>query len=151
MGHHPIKNPEDIKALQPQEKPYKVSAGRSLFLIVMPQGSMYWRMKYRLHGREKQLSIGVYPEVSLFQALEARDQARLLLKDGIDPVEAKRNARKDRIKPEKDKNTFRLELDRAGELTIETETRILRLTTPQTNALRSFLIASPAPKQPGRR
>jgi hypothetical protein len=124
MSPHSIRESADLQAFQPRAKPYKVSAGRSLFLLVMPQGSMYWRMKYRFRGKEKQYSIGTYPEVSLDQAIEARDQARLLLKDGIDPVEARRNIDKDRAKPETEKNTFRLELSRRNELTIETEARI---------------------------
>ena len=146
MSPHFISKPADLLALRPKAKPYKVSAGRSLFMLVMPQGSMYWRMKYRFQGKEKQYSIGIYPEVSLDQAKEARDQARLLLKDGIDPVEARRNADKDRPKTEADKNTFRLELSRKNELTIETETRIIRLTPIQVIALRSFLRAAPAPQ-----
>jgi hypothetical protein len=151
MGPQTIKKPLDLKAFQPKARPYKVSAGQSLFLLVMPHGSMLWRMKYRLNGTEKQFAIGAYPEVSLSQAQEARDQARLLLKDGIDPVEARRNAAKDRPKPESEKNTFRIELSRAGELTIETESRIIRLIPPQTAALQSFLKATPVPQSINRR
>lgn len=143
MSPHPVKNPIDIKALRPKAKPYKVSAGQSLFLLVMPRGSMLWRLKYRLNGKEKQFAIGTYPEISLCQAREARDQARLLLKDGIDPVEARRNANKHRPKPEAEKNTFRIELSRINDLTIETETQLIRLTPSQVTALRSFLRAAP--------
>ena len=151
MSPHPIKNPADLQALRPKAKPYKVSAGRSLFILVMPHGAMYWRVKYRFKGKEKQYSIGIYPEVSLAQALAARDQTRLLLKDGIDPVQARRNADKDRPKPEKETNPFRIELSRTGELTIETETRIIRLTPREVTALRSFLRAAPAPQPMNRR
>lgn len=151
MSPHPIKNPADIKALRPKDRPYKVSAGRSLFLLVMPNGSMYWRLKYRLGGKEKQFSIGTYPEVSLTQALESGAQARLLLKDGIDPVKARRNADKDKPKPQSEKNAFRMELSRTGDLTIETETRIIRLTPAQTTALRTFLKAAPVSQPASRR
>ena len=47
-----------------KEKPYKLSAGAGLYLLVMPNGSRYWRMKYTFAGKEKLLSIGVYPEIS---------------------------------------------------------------------------------------
>lgn len=151
MSPHTIRKPTDLLALQPAARPYKVGAGRSLFVLVMPHGAMYWRMKYRFQGREKQYSIGTYPGISLNQAKEARDQARLLLEDGIDPVQARRDAIKDRPKPKTDKNPFRLELSYRGEMTIETETRIIRLTAGQVTALRSFLRAAPAPQHKDRK
>lgn len=146
MSPHPISKASDLQALRPKAKPYKVSAGQSLFILVMPQGSMYWRLKYRFKGKEKQYSIGTYPEVSLTEAREARDKARLLLEDGIDPVQARRDADKDRPKPKADNTPFRLELSYRGVLTIETETRIIRLTPREITALRSFLRAAPAPQ-----
>ncbi len=51
-----------------KQKPYKLSAGRGLYLEIMPNGSKYWRMKYRVNGKEKRLALGVYPEVSLKDA-----------------------------------------------------------------------------------
>ncbi|MCW0393795.1 Prophage integrase IntS [Xanthomonas sacchari] len=73
-----------------KEKPYKLSAGAGLYLLVMPNGSRYWRMKYTFAGKEKLLSIGVYPEISLKEALEKRDAARVQLRAGQDPSEEKR-------------------------------------------------------------
>ena len=52
-------------------------------------GSRYWRMKYRFVGREKLLSLGIYPEVSLAEARRLRDAARTLLRNGTDPMAAK--------------------------------------------------------------
>ncbi|HIB8543823.1 TPA: tyrosine-type recombinase/integrase [Stenotrophomonas maltophilia] len=72
-----------------KEKPYKLSAGAGLYLLVMPNGSRYWRMKYTFAGKEKLLSIGVYPEISLKEALEKRDAARVQLRAGQDPSEEK--------------------------------------------------------------
>ncbi len=74
-----------IKASKPADKPYKVSDERGLFLLVNPNGSKYWRVKYRFLGKEKLLALGVYPEVSLKQARERRDDARRLLANGVDP------------------------------------------------------------------
>lgn len=54
-----------IKALKPREKPYKKADARGLFLIVRPDGARWWRFKYKLAGREKLLSLGVYPTVGL--------------------------------------------------------------------------------------
>lgn len=57
-----------IKQSKAKEKDYKLSDGRGLFLLVAKTGSKYWRMKYRFAGKEKLLSIGVYPEISLKKA-----------------------------------------------------------------------------------
>ncbi|MCO7500284.1 tyrosine-type recombinase/integrase [Stenotrophomonas maltophilia] len=72
-----------------KEKPYKLAAGAGLYLQVMPNGNRYWRMKYRHAGKEKLLSIGVYPEVTLKEACDKRDAARAQLRDGKDPSEEK--------------------------------------------------------------
>jgi integrase len=64
-----------------------------LYLEVLPTGAKHWRWKYRFAGKEKRLAIGTYPEVSLAQARRARDEARNTLKDGQDPVQAKKDAK----------------------------------------------------------
>lgn len=82
-----------IRNSKPREKPYKLSDAGGLYLLINPNGSRWWRLKYRVDGREKGLSLGVYPDVSLKQAREKRDDARKLLAAGIDPS-AKRQAEK---------------------------------------------------------
>lgn len=92
------------KNAKPAEKPRKLSDGHGMYLEVMPNGSKYWRLKYRFAGKEKRLAIGVYPQVSLKEAREKRETARKLLAEGIDPNQAKRVAKaKSRISAE---NTF---------------------------------------------
>ena len=61
-----------------------------MFLLVHPNGSRYWRLRYRILGKEKTLALGVYPEVSLSEARTKRDEARKLISEGIDPCEQKR-------------------------------------------------------------
>ncbi len=73
------------KAAKPTEKPYKLSDSGGLFLHVQPNGSKYWRLKYRYLKKEKLLSIGVYPGISLAAARKARDQAKEQLQQGQDP------------------------------------------------------------------
>jgi len=80
-----------IRAARPKEKAYKLFDERGLYLLVTPDGGRWWRLKYRYAGREKLISLGVYPDVTLKQARERRDEARRLLADGIDPS-AKRQA-----------------------------------------------------------
>lgn len=75
---------------KPRDKSYKLSDGFGMYLEVMPNGSRYWRLKYRFNKTEKRLSLGVYPEVSLSEAREARDKARKVLATGKDPSVAKR-------------------------------------------------------------
>jgi len=82
-----------IKAVRPQERPYKLTDERGLMLLVNPNGSRWWRLRFRFQGREQMLSLGVYPDVSLKRAREKRDEARSLLADGVNPA-AKRSAEK---------------------------------------------------------
>lgn len=74
-------------------KPLKLFDGGGLFILVAPTGGKLWRLKYRFAGKEKLLSLGGYPEVSLADARLARDEARKLLHEGTDPS-AKRQAEK---------------------------------------------------------
>ncbi len=82
-----------IRNTKPKERPYKVSDGGGLHLLIKPNGSRLWRLKYRITGKEKLLSIGEYPAVSLKAARSARDLAKEQLASGDDPSELKREAR----------------------------------------------------------
>lgn len=88
-----------IRNAKPKAKPYKLTDEKGLLLLVQPSGGMLWRFKFRIDGRdgagnpkkvEKKLSLGTYPEVSLKDARDLRDDARALLAKGIDPAEKKR-------------------------------------------------------------
>ena len=79
-----------LRKAKPSSKPKKLSDGCGLFLLLHPNGSKYWRMKYRFMGKEKLLAIGVWPEVSLIAAREKRNEAKRLLKSGKDPSAAKK-------------------------------------------------------------
>ena len=74
-----------IRNLKPGAKPYKTSDYDGLYVLTNPGGSKLWRFKYRIHGKEKLLSIGPYPSVELSEARSARDEARKLVAQGIDP------------------------------------------------------------------
>jgi hypothetical protein len=82
-----------IRSAKPREKPYKLFDERGLFMLVTPAGARWWRLKFRVGGKEKLLSLGVYPDVSLKSARERRDEARRELASGVDPS-AKRKAEK---------------------------------------------------------
>ncbi len=88
-----------VKNAKPTDKPRKLFDERGLFLLVAPAGGKWWRLKYRFDGKEKRLSLGVYPDVNLKDARNRRDAARKLLADGIDPSEnrkAQKAAKQDR-------------------------------------------------------
>ncbi|GAB5452220.1 MAG: hypothetical protein Hals2KO_25480 [Halioglobus sp.] len=90
---------------KPKEKVYRIADEKGLYLEVRPNGSKYWRHKYRYAGKEKRLAHGVFPEVSLSEARDARDDARRLLRQGMDPGRARRS-RKAKAEWESD-NTLR--------------------------------------------
>lgn len=81
----------EVKNAQPREKPYRLFDARGLYLEVHPGGARYWRLKYRYAGKEKRLSLGVFPEVGLAEARSRADSHRTTLRDGADPS-AKRRA-----------------------------------------------------------
>jgi integrase len=78
-------------------KPFKLTDGRGLYLLLHPNGSNYWRFKYRVGGKEKLLALGVYPVVSLATARERREEARKVVAHGADPGAVKRAAKRARV------------------------------------------------------
>ena len=82
-----------IKSLKPTDKPQKIADGNGLTLIIQPNGSKLWRYRYRYGGLEKLLSIGKYPLITLKEARQARETAAAQLAQGIDPAQAKREAK----------------------------------------------------------
>lgn len=109
---------------------------------MQPSGAKYWRLKYRIAGKEQTLSLGVYPKISLETARAIRDEARQLLAAGGDPMAAKREATKQKKEEAKAPPAFRLSMTNDA-LTIQSRGDALRLTVEQTAAVRAFLIATP--------
>jgi len=90
-----------LRSLKPTEKPYRVFDGDGLYIEIRPQGGKWWRFKYRFGGREKSLSFGTYPDVSLALARTRLTAARQLVAAGTDPSavrqEAKLTKRRDAV------------------------------------------------------
>ncbi|WP_241609336.1 tyrosine-type recombinase/integrase [Rosenbergiella australiborealis] len=82
-------NARQVDTAKAQEKPYKLSDGGGLYLLVNPTGSKYWRLKYRVAGKEKLLSVGVYPDVTLADARSKREDAKRIIAAGGDPSQEK--------------------------------------------------------------
>ena len=80
-----------INKASPKDKPYRLYDEKGLYLEVTPAGGKLWRLKYRFGGKEKRLAMGAYPEISLKAARAARDEAKALLANNIDPSEFKKS------------------------------------------------------------
>ncbi len=93
-----------VRTIKAKDKPYKISDERGLYLLVTPAGGRLWRLKYRVDGKEKVLALGAYPDVTLKDARDKRDEARRQHANGIDPA-AKRKAEK-ATRGEQTENTF---------------------------------------------
>lgn len=86
----------EIDCLKAKDKSYRKADEKGLYLEIFKGGSKLWRYKYRLGGKEYRLALGAYPEISLKVAREKRDEARKLVRDGIDPARERRLARLER-------------------------------------------------------
>lgn len=82
---------KQIKALKPEAKARKYFDGGGLYLEVAPSGGKWWRLKYRVNGVEKRISLGTYPETSLLEARDKAHEHRKCVREGLDPsVERRR-------------------------------------------------------------
>jgi integrase len=89
----------EIRNAKPGQKAKRLFDEKGLYLEVSPSGGKWWRLKYRFAGKEKRLSLGVFPDVGLMDARDLRDEARKLLRGGVDPSEnrkATKSAQTDR-------------------------------------------------------
>ncbi|EHJ9517131.1 integrase arm-type DNA-binding domain-containing protein [Salmonella enterica] len=92
-----------IRKTKPTEKPFKLADSSGLYLLIKPNGSKLWYIKYRIDGKEKKLAFGPYPDVSLFKARQLRDAARAKVREGVDPSADKKIAQQKK----KNGHTFR--------------------------------------------
>lgn len=101
----------EIKNAKAKDKPYKLSDGGGLYVLIETSGNKYWRMAYRFGGKQKVLALGVYPEVSAKEARNSsnpermgRDQVKAMLARGVDPAQQRKIAKA--IKSESAGNSF---------------------------------------------
>tara|TARA_B100000686_G_C16615645_1_gene876309 strand:- start:307 stop:1017 length:711 start_codon:yes stop_codon:yes gene_type:complete len=105
-----------VRRAEIQDKQYKMYDGDGMFLLIHPNGSKYWRMKYTFDGKSKLASFGVWPKVSLKEAREKRNNAKLKIKSGINPVEEKRQ--KKWIQQKQSSNKHKKEFTQSTETSI---------------------------------
>ena len=108
-----------VKKANPKEKQYKLADGEGMYLRVYPNGSKYWQLKYRFEGKHKTLSFGVWPEVGIIEAREKRFEARKIIKQGIDPLQDKKqeiiNKNERELEAEKEKQRKSTTLKKVAE------------------------------------
>lgn len=97
-----------IKSAKAQDKDYKLFDSGGLFLLVTKSGGKHWKLKYYFENKEKKLSIGKYPEITLVEARKKREDAKALLANGIDPNQKKKKeATIKKQEEELQENTFK--------------------------------------------
>ncbi|WP_370548258.1 tyrosine-type recombinase/integrase [Edwardsiella tarda] len=90
-------NARQVEASKAKDKPYKLADGGGLYLLVNPNGTKYWRLKYRVAGKEKLLAVGVYPNVTLADARVKREDAKRVLATGGDPGQEKQEEKRAKV------------------------------------------------------
>ena len=136
---------------KPTDKHKKLSDGGGLHLLIHPSGAKYWHISYRFAGKQNTLSLGVYPDVSLADARERRDDVRKLLADGINPSDVQRirkAAQRAELQAQKEAQiadegrliaATRFMLDNEGALSFRFGNHHIALTSAETIELRIFL------------
>lgn len=87
-----------VRSAKPEEKEYSLVDGDGMFLLIHPNGSKYWRFRFRFGGKQHLMAFGVYPETSLADARQKREEARRLVAAGVDPREHKRAVKEEQAK-----------------------------------------------------
>ena len=88
-----------LRSLKPRAKPYQVADGGGLFIEVMPGGSLVWRMRYRLTGRQEKVTFGQYPAISLADARLYREESKAAIAHGQSPMRVRRGQKIDATRP----------------------------------------------------
>jgi len=132
-----------VSDAKPGAKPVKIFDERGLFLLVSPSGGKWWRFRYDFNGKENALALGVYPSVGLEDARKARDEARQLLAQGIDPAQVRRQE-KARDKSEHlaamDASTVKVSASINGTVEIWKGRAVMCLTSEEARAVKALLV-----------
>ena len=134
---------QDIDNTTADAQLFKMADGGGMYLQVMPSGSKYWPPKYRIGGREKKISLGAYPDVSLEEAQSRHAQARQLRAGGVNPsIQRKKCLATERADYVGQRETTRFTVDSEGALCVYAGDKFLPMTAAETTELRAFLDAT---------
>lgn len=130
-----------VDKAKPRERPYKLSDGLGLHLLVQPSGAKLWRFRYRFAGKENMLALGSFPDTSIASARSKRDAARALVADGKDPSQERKKEKV--VQAVSSANTFEaiarelidnLKADKKAAITVsKNEWLLLELAAPLAN------------------
>ena len=87
-----------LRSLKGESKPRKLSDAGGLHILVSPNGTRLWRLSYRFNGKQKTISLGAYPDVTLGQARTKRDAAKGLLANGVDPSQERKEVKAEALR-----------------------------------------------------
>lgn len=90
--------PVSLRHIKPSEKTQMLADGHGLYLVVMPTGATYWRYRFRFADKQKQLALGVFPDITLGEARKLHREAYNLVADGVDPTEERRGEKQAHLK-----------------------------------------------------
>jgi hypothetical protein len=110
---------QQLVGLAPKDRQYKVGDGHGLYLLAEPTGKKHWRMSFHLRGKENTVTFGGYPAMSLADARDQCADANRLIGDGIDPVELKRQQRRQTQAATSTTRKFHLSMNDQGGMVIE--------------------------------
>lgn len=139
--------PLAIENAKPKAKPYKLTDGLGMFMLVMPNGSKLWRFTYYRPGTGKRnaLSLGAYPDVSLRDARALRTEFRELVAFGTDPAAKRKAEHREASRRHAEAHArfqFSFAIATDDTLTLTVRGNTLHLTRHQTDAIRSALLAT---------
>jgi hypothetical protein len=97
----PWRSDSEIRSTVPRDRPFKISDGGGLHLLINPNGSRLWRLKYRFQGKERLASFGAYPAVTIRLARQRRDDFRRI--PGDDPMAPRRGRTFENVANEMDR------------------------------------------------
>ncbi|TAM11591.1 MAG: DUF4102 domain-containing protein [Nevskiaceae bacterium] len=140
VGAVKVAGDADIARAAPRARPYKLWAGRSVYVLVQPSGAKWWRCDVRRNGKRTTLSLGTFPGTSLAEAMAERDRIHKQARMGINPAAARKAAREGATLGGAGV-AFGVALSDDGELSVTLDKRTFYLTKYQTDTVRCALLA----------
>jgi hypothetical protein len=135
---------QEINKLLPRTKRYTISDGKNLYLVIEPSGAKRWHFSYRRLGKPTTLSFGTYPETSIAEARQQRENVSRLIINGVDPAAQRREEQKQVRIARPKAPILHISMGEHGGMTIENKYSRITLPQAQVAALKAFMAATSA-------
>lgn len=86
-----------LRSLKPKDKVYRETDAEGLCLEIKPTGKKFWRYRFRYLGKQLMMTLGTYPSIGLADARKKRDAAKLILENGENPIDQRREEKKEKV------------------------------------------------------